>query len=199
MKKYLALCLLCFLFFLIYSPCVFSADDENICYTERKYCKGCGHYHSKHYHVTDLDEFRLKGNLKFDYRASSIADSNASNDDEVQLFKNVLRKIDKQLNVINEHTSEFSIKIDLSENYIGDFSIKELKEFIEKNNILKNHLVSLNFSNNNITEDSFNDIKKILNQCHEIKKIDISYNNICLKEFRKNFKIKPQKVYFRSY
>lgn len=62
----------------------------------------------------------------------AFADSDVSNYEDIQLFKDVLEKIDTRLKEINRHVYEFSIKIDFSENYICNYSIKELREFIEK-------------------------------------------------------------------
>jgi hypothetical protein len=206
MKKYLMI---------IYSLCLlisatYSADTEHTFYLEKKhckscshchyerydYCESCNHYHNKKCDIKYMDKSAIKGMLVFDYKESGIADSNVSSYEEIQLFKDVLEKIDTRLKEINRHGHEFSIKMDFSENYIGNYSIKELREFIEKNEALKNHLVSLNFRSTNITSLCFFDIEKILNECSKVK-IDISFNNILLKEFKQKFVGRFERVLFK--
>ncbi|WP_032113174.1 hypothetical protein [Candidatus Paracaedibacter symbiosus] len=130
MKKFLVLFGL-----LLFSNCLSYASDfeeESLCYTEKKYCKHCDHYHYKHYHPDDLSQFdKLKRVLKLDYSSSSIADSSVQNDQVIHL-KEILHRIDMQLKSINKHTSKFQVKIDLSENYLRDGGLKELRNFIKK-------------------------------------------------------------------
>lgn len=142
-------------------------------------------------------EFSSKSMLVFDYREFGIVDSTFSNYEDIQLFKNVIKKLNNRLEEMNSCNYKFNkIKINFSENYIGNDSITELREFLEKNKVLQNHLISLDISNTQITSSCFFEIEKILNICSKIQ-INISYNNILLKEFKQKFVGKFERVIFK--
>lgn len=183
--------------FLLTITSSYSADEKNICYFEKKLCKHCQHYHEKHIHLDSLSSLNLRGKLDFDYKADSIADSSVKNE-HVQPFKDILKQIKKQINVIERHTSHFTIRLDISENYLTDQSINELASFLERNNILKGHLRKLNISNNKLTEASFDALEKILKLCPKIK-IDLSFNSISSRNFRDKFQDDMDKLSFKAY
>ena len=144
--------------------------------------------------INDIDEYKFTGIIKFDYRASGIADSDIKNN-TVQCFIEVLNKIKTKIEIIGRYTSDFNIKLDFSENYLTDKSIAELYYFLKENILLSKHLISLNISNNHLTENSFGYIEKIYEEFYCVK-INISSNNISLKKFRERFGIESKIVKF---
>lgn len=125
------------------------------------------------------------------YNRSGIADSNVNNkcvklSDAFFHIKNTLDSIE----------SNIPLKLDLSENYIRDEGFKELYEFII--NTPQLHLAKLNLRSNYLTENSFILLTALLQSCPNIK-IDVSFNNISLKKFKKVFSDISGNIIFKPF
>lgn len=119
--------------------------------------------------------------IKFNYKLTSVIDSNIENTG-CQKLNDVLRRCQKEIE--RSEFTNFKVKIDLSENYLSDESMKEIYVFCL---IITDNLVSLNISNNKFTDKSFSYLQEILNICPYIK-INILFNNISTRKFRESFK-----------
>lgn len=131
-----------------------------------------------------------------DYSFSSVSDSDIKNP-LVQQLNKILSKFEIDIYHLEKYHPGSYIKIDLSDNYLRDNSIKELSEFLMKKKHLRKKLRGLKLRNNKITISSCQILEVLLQKFPKLK-IDISINHISINEFDKLFN-KNERIKFNIY
>jgi hypothetical protein len=109
----------------------------------------------------------------FDYRLSRVSDLESR--DTISL-ESVLHNIRSET---QEAIGFSDLSLILSENYIKDAGFKILVDFLlaESNKDLLRAISSIDLSNNRITDASAQDVKRLLDQAHQLQ-LDLSINYI---------------------
>jgi len=117
--------------------------------------------------------------LDLDYSASQIYHKPTRS---TKYAREVFQEIENILKTYNSGPISLSLK----ENYLNDEGIKEVHDFILSKEALKNNLTSLDLSNNRLTKDSLEILKRLLENCPNLK-LDLSINLISSKDLRSSF------------